>query len=36
MKYGVKVTIIDTMEYKEFKEVLNAIESKGYSITIGG
>ena len=34
MKYGVKVTIIDEIDYPEFKEVLDAIESKGYKIKL--
>lgn len=33
-KYGVKVTIISTMDYDDFKEILDAIKSKGYNITL--
>jgi len=33
-KYGVKVNIIHEMDYEDFKEILEAIKSKGYIITI--
>ena len=33
-KYGVKVCIISSMDYDDFKEILEAIKSKGYKITM--
>ncbi len=34
--YGVKVNIISTMDYEDFKEILEAIKSKGYEIKMMG
>lgn len=33
-KYGVKVSIIETIEYPEFKEILEAIQRLGYTVTM--
>ena len=32
MNEGVKITIIDSMDYVEFKEILDTIHKLGYSI----
>jgi len=32
--YGVKVSILNEVDYKDFKEICDAIESKGFSIKI--
>lgn len=34
MKYGVKLTVIDSLDYDEMEEIANAIRGKGYKITI--
>ena len=34
MKYGVKLTIIDYLDYEELKNIAEAINSLGYKITI--
>jgi len=34
MKYGVKVSIIDELDYEDFKTICDAIQKLGYSITI--
>lgn len=33
-KYGVKVSIIETIDYPEFKEILDSINKLGYTITM--
>jgi hypothetical protein len=33
-RYGVKVTILSTLDYNDFKEILDAIKDKGYDITL--
>lgn len=33
-KYGVKLTIISTLDYGGMEEIANAIRSKGFKITI--
>jgi len=33
-KYGVKVSVIETMDYPEFREILDAISKLGYTITM--
>jgi hypothetical protein len=33
-KYGVKVCIISILDYNDFKSILDAIEKKGYTITM--
>ena len=32
--YGVKVTIISSMDYKDFREIVDAIEKLGYAIQV--
>ncbi len=32
--YGVKVNVISTMDYDDFREILDLIKSKGYKITM--
>jgi len=33
-KYGVKVTIINSMDYTDFHEIISSIQSKGYKVTM--
>ena len=33
-KYGVKLSIIEKIDYPEFKEILDAISKLGYKITM--
>lgn len=33
-KYGVKVSIIETIDYPELKEILDTISKLGYTITM--
>jgi hypothetical protein len=32
--YGVKVNVISTLDYKDFREILDAIEKLGFKITM--
>lgn len=34
MKYGVKLTAIDVMDYEDLKVICDAIQKLGYKITI--
>ena len=34
MTYGIKLTIIDTLDYNDLEKIANAIRKEGYKITI--